>query len=222
MRGPFARVVGAIAVLWLFHTVLLRDALSEDLSPGSPAIERSLVASRDAYAAGRFEEALEPTLKLVAALPGQDVFLMRLAYIYRELERPDDEARTWEAVVDVSPTPVDACPMLAEVYQRMGDERASLHAYERCVGFDPKNLDMLLYLAQAYFRADRRDDAREVLERGIGFSGGYADYSLVLGVIEYSEGHTARARERFEHFVELAPDRREEVAVWLQRTASRP
>jgi tetratricopeptide (TPR) repeat protein len=220
MRGPFARVVGAIAVLFLFHSVLLRHPRAEDLAPGSAALDRTLVASRDAFVAQRFEQALAPTLKLVEALPGQPVFLERLALIYQGLDRPGDEARVWEEFVDASATPIDGCPMLAEAYRRSGADAAALDAYERCLAFDPKNVDMLLYLGQAYLRAGRRDAARQALEQGRGYANQYADFYLVLGVLDFAEGRTRRARAQFEQFLELAPQRRSEVSVWLERTGS--
>lgn len=220
MRSPLARVVGSLAVLMLFQRVLLEHPQAEELGPGSAALDRVLVASRDAFAAGRYREALEPTRKLVDALPSQPVFLERLALSYRALERPADEARTWEEFVDASATPIDACPMLPEAYRRLGDHAAALESYERCLSFDPKNVDMLLYLGQAYLRAGRRADARRVLTQGLGYASQYGDYHLVLGVLDFSDGLTDRARERFERFLELAPQRRSEVAVWLARTGS--
>jgi len=220
MRGPVARVFGAVAVLMLFNNVLLRHPPAEDLRPGSAALDSALVASRDAFVARRFEEALSPTLKLVEALPGQPMYLERLALTYQALDRSGDEARTWEEFVDASATPVDGCPMLAEAYRRLGDEPAALERYERCLSFDPKNVDMLLHLGQAYLRAGRRRDARRVLEQGLGYAPQYSDYYLVLGVLDFAEDQTARARGRFERFVELAPQRQPEVAVWLERTRS--
>jgi len=105
MNNPLPRVAGAVAVLALFHAVLLEQPPAEELAPGSAALDRTLVASRDAFAGGRFEEALEPTLALVEAMPGQPMFLERLAVIYQELGRPAEEARTWDEFVDASATP---------------------------------------------------------------------------------------------------------------------
>ena len=220
MRKPVARVLGALAVLLVFYEVLLGHAPAAALRPGSPELERALVASRDAFVARRFEDALAPTLQLVEALPGQPMYLERLARTYHGLGRSEDEARTWEEFVDASAVPIEACPMLPEAYRRLGDEEAALASYERCLSFDPKNVDMLLYAGQAYFRAGRNEDARRVLEQGVGYAPKYADYHLVLGVLDFSDGLTDQARERFERFVELAPQRRSEVAVWLARTGS--
>lgn len=220
MQNPLLRVAGAVVVLALFHAALLEQPPAEELAPGSAALDRTLVASRDAFAGNRFEEALEPTLALVDAMPGQPVFLERLALVYQALERPADEARAWDEFVDASATPVDACPMLAEARMRMGDAAGALERYERCLSFDPKNVDMLLYLGQAYLREGRHADARRVLEQGVTYASLYDDYHLVLGVLDFSEGHTDQARGRFERFLELAPQRRSEVAVWLARTGS--
>jgi len=221
MRGPIARVLGALAVLLLFYQVLLQHAPAAALRPGSPGLERALVASRDAFVARRFEEALPPTLQLVEALPGQPMYLERLARTYHGLGRTEDEARTWEEFVDASSVPIEACPMLPEAYRKLGDEETALASYERCLSFDPKNVDMMLYLGQSYFRAGRNEEARRLLEQGLGYAPKYADYHLVLGVLDFAEARTRSARSRFEHFVAMSPHRRQEVAVWLERTGSR-
>lgn len=218
LRGPFGRVVGATAVLALFHNVLLVHPSADAAGPGSPDLDRALVASREAYAAGRFEEALAPTLAIVEALPGQPMYLERLARTYQALGRRGDEARTWEAFVESSAVPIEACPMLPEAHRAAGDDEAALAATERCVSFDPKNVDMLLALGQAYVRAGRRADARRVLEEGAAYAPRYADYALVLGVLAFADDRVADARAHFERFLALAPDRRPEVAVWLERT----
>jgi tetratricopeptide (TPR) repeat protein len=221
MRGPLARVLGAIAVLMLFHNVLLVRPAADVVGPASAQLDRTLVSSRDAFAAGRFDAALAPTLALVEALPGQPMYLERLAKIYQALERPADEARTWEAFTQASAVPIEACPMLPEAHRRAGNEAAALASYERCLSFDPKNVDALLQLGQAYLRANRAADARRVLEQGARYAPQYADYQLVLGVLDFADDRVADARARFERFLALAPERRSEVAVWLERTRSR-
>lgn len=221
MPGEGGRVAGAIAVLALFYLVLLdHPPANGSLRPGSRALERTLIASRDALVEHRYADALEPTRALVEALPGQPMYLERLARTYHELGRSEDEARTWEEFVEASAVPIEACPMMPESYRALGDEARALEGYERCLSFDPKNVDMLLFLGQAYFRAGRTAEARRVLERGVGYAPDYPDYHLVLGVLDYSEARTGSARARFEQFVAMSPTRRDEVATWLRRTGS--
>jgi tetratricopeptide (TPR) repeat protein len=218
LRGPFGRVAGATAVLALFHNVLLVHPTAEAVGPGSPDLDRTLAASREAFTAGRFDEGLAPTLALAEALPGQPMVLERLARTHQALGQRADEARAWEAFVEASAVPIEACPMLPDAHRAAGDHGAALAAYERCVSFDPKNVDMLLALGQAYVRAGRPGDARRVLEQGAGYAPLYADYQLVLGVLAFADDRVAGARAHFERFLALAPERHAEVAVWLERT----
>jgi tetratricopeptide (TPR) repeat protein len=217
MRAPFLRVLGAIALLLLFRNVLLVNPATGMAAPG---IDRELVASREAFAAGRFDAALAPTLALVEALPGQPMYLERLALTYRALGRRADEARAWAAFVEASAVPVEACPMFPEALRATGDEAAALASYELCLSFDPKNVDTLLQLGQAYLRAGRSSDARRVLEQGAAAAPQYADYQLVLGVLAFADDRRDDARARFERFLALAPERGAEVAAWLERTRS--
>lgn len=217
MRAPFLRVLGAIALLLLFRSVLLVNPATGMEASG---IDRELALSREAFAAGRFDAALAPTLALVEALPGQPMYLERLALTYRALGRRADEARAWAEFVEASAVPVEACPMFPEALRATGDEAAALASYELCLSFDPKNVDTLLQLGQAYLRAGRSPDARRVLEQGAAAAPQYADYQLVLGVLDFADDRRDDARARFERFLALAPERGGEVAAWLERTRS--
>ena len=78
---------------------------------------------------------------------------------YGKLNRAADEAAAWERFIDVSPTPVDACPAIGKAYARAGEPRKSLEAFERCVSFDPRNSEQLFFLGLAYEHAGRTADA---------------------------------------------------------------
>ena len=118
-------------------------------------------ASHEAYAASRYAEALEPTERLTRRFPGQAIYFERLARIQQALGRPAEEARAWEAVFRTSPTPVDACPMIASAYERLSDGARALDAYERCAEVEPDNPDLLLTLGRAYSAAGRSAEARK-------------------------------------------------------------
>ena len=47
----------------------------------------------------------------------------------------------------------------------------------------------------------------------------YVDVHVALGRVEASAGRRAEARRHFERALELDPSRRNEIAVWLERTA---
>ena len=57
-----------------------------------------------------------------------------------------------------------------------------------------------------------------MLELALSVAPLYPDVHLVLGIREFDDGRITEARGRFKRFLELAPERREEVAVWLERT----
>lgn len=185
-------------------------------------IRRDIDASQTAYSAGRYADALGPTRRLTEQLPTQAVYFHRLARIQHELGHFEEEARAWEEVFRTSPTPVDACPMLATAYEQTGDAARALHAYERCVEVEPQNPDLLLFLGRAYNAAERAADAQRVLEEALALAPEYPDIHLVLGVRHFADKHIAAARERFERFLTLAPSRRAEVDVWLERTRHIP
>jgi tetratricopeptide (TPR) repeat protein len=220
MRHPVLRLMAAAVLLAAYSLALSGGtAGGHTTAPVVAAdIKRDVDASQAAYSAGRYADALEPTRRLTEQLPTQAVYFDRLARIQHELGSFREEARAWEGVFRTSPTPMDACPMLATAYEQIGDSAGALHAYERCVEVDPLNPDLLLFLGRAYNAAERAADARRVLEQALALAPEYPDVHLVLGVRHFADKHIEVARERFERFLSLAPARRDEVAVWLERT----
>jgi tetratricopeptide (TPR) repeat protein len=224
MRGSLARLAVALILLAAYSLTLFgsRTATPAAAPLVDPAISRDIEISREAFSARHYGDALEPTKRLTERLPSQAIYFDTLARIHHELGRFQEEARAWEGVFRTSPTPVDACPMIADAYDRSGDAVRTLDAYERCAAAEPQNPDLLLFLGRAYNAANRTQDAQRVLDQALAISPDYPDIHLLLGVSNFADGNLTAARERFERFLALAPDRRDEVAVWIDRARQAP
>jgi tetratricopeptide (TPR) repeat protein len=218
MRRPSVRLAFALALLAAYYLTLFDTAAPAATPLVEEATRRDIETSAAAFSAGEYAGALEPTKRLTERLPTQAVYFDRLARIHQKLGQFADEAKAWEGVFRTSPTPVDACPMLGAAYERVNDTPRAVDAYERCLSVEPTNPDSLLFLGRAYNGAGRATDAERVLERALAYAPDYPDVYLVLGVRNFADGHMVQARSRFERFLELSPGRRDEVAVWLERT----
>ena len=216
--APGSRAAAAASVLAAYYWVLALQPLAPQAGAADAALDRDIRDSRALFDAQRFDEALAPTERLASQLSTQAVYHERHALILRELSRPADEAQAWERMMAASPTPVDACPMIAEAYQKANDPARAHAALERCASLPPVNPDFLLSLGQSFLKADRKAEAREAFERGLAVDEKYPDLHLLLGVRKFDDGDRSGARVSFERFLQLAPERRAEVEVWLQRT----
>ena len=214
-----ARAAGAALVLALYYVILLRHPFAPAAADDDQQLRADIEQSRALFDAKRFSDALTPTARLTKALPGQAIYHERLALILRELNRPAEEAAEWERMMAVSPTPVDACPMVAEAKRRAGDTDAALASLEKCASLPPLNPDFLLELGQELLKLDRKAEARRAFERGLDVDRTYPDLYLLLGIRQFDDGEKAAARKNFEEFARMAPQRKEEAAVWLERTA---
>ena len=220
MRKPSVRLAFAVTLLTAYYLTLF-DAATPAATPiVEEGTRRDIETSAAAFSAGEYARALDPTKRLTERLPTQAIYFDRLARIEQKLGQFGDEARAWEGVFRTSPTPVDACPMMATAYEKVGDNVRALDAYQRCVSVEPQNPDLLLVLGRAYSAAGRATEAEQVLEQALAVTPDYPDIHLVLGVRNFADGRLPEARARFERFLVLAPERREEVAVWLDRTKS--
>ena len=222
MHSPAARAAGAAMVLAAYYWLLVTHPFARSNDPAELQLQNDIHSSRELFEARRFADALPPTERLANQLSTEAIYQDRLARILHELHRPDAEAQAWERVMAASPTPVDACPMIAEAYQEAGVTDRAIAAFERCASLPPANPDFLLFLGQALLKANRNVEARVAFERGLAIDSTYPDLHLLLGIRRFDDGDHAGARESFDAFLRLAPERRSEVDVWLQRTAQKP
>jgi len=218
MRKAGARLVGAAVVVAAYYWTLFGNPFVPSLAPAEAQLRHDIEASRSLVAAGQFAEALSPTERLAEQWPSQAIYQERLALIFQKLDRADDEVRAWEAFMEVSPTPIDACPMVADAYRRTNRADLSLAALERCATLKPANPDFLMLLGQALLKANRAAEARRAFERGLEIDASHPDLHLLLGVRQFADRQFGDARASFERFLALAPKRRAEVAIWLERT----
>jgi tetratricopeptide (TPR) repeat protein len=217
MPGPGVRALAAAVLLAAYYWLLLANPFASSIDDADRQLQADIDQSRRFFDAGQFEQALAPTMRVVQQLPAQAIYHERLARVFRALGRPVDEAAAWQQVMATSPTPVDACPMVAEALVAAGRRAEAVAAYETCASLPPVNPDFLVFLGQLHLEDGRPAEARRAFERGLELSVSYPDLHLLLGIRQFADGEPAAARANFLKFLELAPERREEVQVWLQR-----
>ena len=189
-----ARLAGGALVLAVYAWTLTPSPAASPAANRSDAdVEKWLALSTEAFAAGRYADALEPTSRLVTRFPTQQVYVLQLARIFGQLHRAADEAAAWERFIDVSPTPVDACPAIGNAYARAGEPLKSLGAFERCVSFDPRNSEQLFFLGLAYEHAGRTADARARYSEAAALDSSSADVRLGLARLDLRENKVVEA-----------------------------
>ena len=209
MESPAARFAASLAMLALFYWALLAPPVSTASAAsmiGDAEIDAALVASRDAYRAGHYAEALAPTEQLVARFPTQHVYLERLAFIYHGLGRYRDEASAWHRFMERSPTPWDACPAVAAAHAADSDPGGAIAAYETCWETAPWNPDAAFFLAREHERRGAPDRAAALYRRAIAIDPAHADSQLGLARLslhasrfDEASATAAAVIERFPH-----------------------
>ena len=64
-----------------------------------------------------------------------------------------------EAFIRASASPADACPGLAQAYERTGNRKRAIEEFQRCAAADPQEPDFLADLGAAWERAGQHGDA---------------------------------------------------------------
>ncbi|MGK2858524.1 MAG: tetratricopeptide repeat protein [Thermoanaerobaculia bacterium] len=189
-------LAAALAAIWLFRFVLVsvpemrqRDELkrAEALRADATRIGVLFEASRKKVEEKDWIAAATLSRQLVARDPENHVYLKQLATTLRPLGRYSEEAESWERFMKVAPNPAQACPTIAEAWQKAGRPDRALLAYERCYQLAPQDVDTIFYLARSYERARRARDARALYQKGMELSPGYLDMAVGLGRTYLSE-----------------------------------
>lgn len=185
-------------------TVPVPGAAAADLD--GAAIDRLLVASREAFVAEQWQNALGPTEGLVARFPGQHVYLARLAEIYGKLGRPADEASTWERFMDRAPLPADACPAIGYAYRRLGQFDRALDAFARCAASDTTNAELEFFVGLASEWLTRFADAETHYQRAIRLATSHADSAVGLARLRLHRNQLPEALTRAAAVLERTPE----------------
>jgi tetratricopeptide (TPR) repeat protein len=132
----------------------------EPMAPRSRAVERAIGERR-------FRDALPIVDSLQRSYPNHPLPAYLAALTFRGLDRPAEEAAAWEDYLRSSAHPVDACPHIAEAYERSGDGSRALTALTRCAEFDPKEPERWLDLGDGFARAGQEDRAAAAWRRAL-------------------------------------------------------
>jgi tetratricopeptide (TPR) repeat protein len=168
--------------------------------------QRELERSRALIREGQPREALEITRRLHRAFPESHVHLHQIATLEEQLGDPLAAARAWEAYLDLSPTPLEACPAVGRAWQAAGRETDALDAYERCLAFDPENPDSHLYLALARERRGLLEGAEALFRQGVALAPDYPDLVVGLARVRLRRGDRVEARRGADEAMERWPD----------------
>src|SRR5207302_9508486 len=108
-------VIGYFALF--FH----KNQVASSHHPGNRALtpedsQRIALQRKSLTDQGRYRDALEPTLTLYTAYPGNHIYIGRLVEIYDHLGQYDQESAYWEKYLDHAPTPIEACPQVGQSY----------------------------------------------------------------------------------------------------------
>ncbi len=176
-----------------------------DTEADAARIDSLLVESRDAFASERWQDALEPTKAIVARFPGQHVYIARLAEIYNKLERPADEAATWELFMDRAPLPAEACPAVGNAYRRIGKYDLALKAFERCFEADTKNAELAFFVGLGNEWLTRFGPAEEFYQRAITIATTHFDSEVGLARLRLHRNQLAEALTRASAVLKKSP-----------------
>ena len=204
--GSMARTAAAAGTLAFFYAVLTVGARL--LSPASQVLSQSdqVRTAVEPFRAGRYADALAPTLALSNTFPSSHVYAEQLAVIYHHLDRPKDEAEAWERFIRTSPSPFEACPQIVDAYRRQGLIPAAVDASNRCLAFAPDDPDMMFAAGHAAEWSGNNERSRELYQRALAIDDRNMDVRIGLARVQLHAGDAAGALNSSQAVLAVQPD----------------
>jgi tetratricopeptide (TPR) repeat protein len=216
-----ALAAGTLTVFWygLFVSTAVNDGttdsppLAAEVATGArtgatdaATLDALLVASREAFTAGQWQDAVAPTRALVERFPGQPIYVSRLAEIYNKLGQTANEAAAWELFMERAPLPSEACPSIGYAYRRLGKDELALGAFERCFASDTKSAELAFFVGLANEWLGRFTPAQEYYERAIAIATVHYDSEVGLARLRLHRNQLADALARVTKVLGKVPE----------------
>jgi tetratricopeptide (TPR) repeat protein len=215
MDSPAVRLSASLGMLVLLYwtTFTPKASVTRAEEMVSDNIETLVAASSEHYHAERYRDALAPTEALVARYPTQHVYLRRLATIYQHLGRPRDEATAWHRFIDVSPTPWEACPAIANAHVAAQDPTGAFAAAETCWKLAPGDPDAAFFLGRAQERVGKYAEAAAMYRRALDIDAAHSDSELGLARLDLMANRLDAARTAARAVAERHPKHSDAVLI---------
>ena len=118
--------------------------------------------------------------------------------------RSDDAKNALQKAIDLAPSDWRWPKLLADYYDRTGQEDLAIRADQDALRLSPENARILNNLGLYLWSADRLQEARAAMQKAVTLEPGYSHYTN-LGMVEIDLGNNADAIGLFRKAIELNP-----------------
>lgn len=186
--------------------IRLKRATGAALLATSEKARKEATDAQERFEAGDYDGAIQLYRELLAKVP--EIYQIHFN-IALSLERKQDlvaAVSEYRLFLEKEPEQYDANFNLANILVRSGRHEEAIPYYEKCTQIARDNAVAFFNLGLALFQTKQADAATSAFERALAVDPKLADAHFMLGNIHLGKGDTAKAREHYERFLELAPD----------------
>lgn len=163
---------------------------------------------------GRFSEARLALEKAIELAPQHLDYYCVLAYILRELHQATEAIETLNLALGVDPRSEHVHQLLAEVYLDLGHYRRVIHEAKHVLEIAPQHAAALGLLAIASQEVGDLNEAVACMEKLTRLSPREPHHHYALGCLFRQQGQIAKALQRFQQVLEMAPDSELAELAW--------
>lgn len=211
MDVPFFRFAYPVLILWIFWKMFVVNPwveLTEEEAKkylSVETIQELIHEARVHTEKGRLKEALVPLRRLHLANPDNAIYLRQIAKLEEDTGNPAEAVRMWKLFMQHSPTPIEACPQVGMLQEKLGDRKGAFESYEQCWTIEPDNSDSILFYAHAMELTGQTQKALELYEKGVKRVPDYTDLQVGLARMQAKTGQTRAAQVRIEEVLQKRP-----------------
>ncbi len=175
----------------------LKRAISFQENPKAYFLYGELMEHKDLY-----DEALKLYKRAVELEPENNLYRVRLGYIYKIKNMPEDAEKEWQKAIRLNPSNVDAYVNLGSLYYEKGLIKKAYSYYIKALEIKPDSVDALIGAGNAVDEMGNHPLAIEYYERALKIDPGnpliYENLAIVLkrmGDIRASEEAMKKAHK---------------------------
>jgi tetratricopeptide (TPR) repeat protein len=167
-------------------------------------------------AAGRYEQAIEASKKVIELNPKSEIAVFNLGIMYLKLDRCDEAIATFKEALAIRPDYDSAYYNIGMCYSKQKKWKESIDAFKNFVALVPDNADAWLNIGVGYMQLKDFDGALEPLKKCVELRPDYGVALYNLAIVYLNLKDNFSARDVYKTLVTVDPALAEKLKKFLR------
>jgi len=196
-----------------YKTEIILTKSATDKRVSNPEAKKIYDEAIQLYKQGKYREAIGSFERVIAIVPDFAEGYYNLGLTHLQIGNPDAAITMMEKAIELKKDFLEAYFGIGQAYMMKEEEDKAIEAFRKAITVIPDDANAYLNLGIMYFNYNKYDLALNVLLKALSLDKSLPQIHYQLGLVYIRKGEMDKAIERFETFLDLAPQAAEAEAV---------